>query len=317
MSEASTPVLDAPPKRVVVRRAVKVPLPRRLLAMALIFGILALVLNALPRPYKPVPVMVVRALGAGFDDTRAAITAAESLEPVAGEATPAQRSAYKWELWQHDLGIARELVLWVAFRAAGLCLFGAVGAAAFQYRRDQRRLVDAGARLRPEVLRTETLATPSAAPAPIVVPVAATPLLPVEPPPPPIVVDRPVSFAVPDAPREPAKTPKAAVDPILAKLGFQPMPSTDAGAVPEDEEGKLPNLAARASNFTPTQHTPTVISIEPALPIGTETESRPLVRPGSQPPPDEVSIPEKTIPSPEPPSGDAKPEDPSKDPKPE
>ncbi len=305
MSEASAPILEAAPKRVVVRRAVKVPLPRRLLAMALIFGLLALVLNALPRPYKPVPVMVVRALGAGFDDTRAAIAAAESLEPVAGEATPAERRAYRWELWQHDFGIARELVLWVAFRAAGLCLFGAVGAAAFQYRREQRRLVDAGARLRPEVLRTETLAAPSVAP--IVLPVAPMPLFPEEPPPPSIVVDRPVSFAVPDAPREPAKTPKAAVDPILAKLGFQPMPSTDAGAVPEDEEGKLPNLAARASNFTPTQHTPTVISVEPALPIGTEADSRPLVRPGSQPPPDEVSIPEKTITSPEPPE-DPKPE---------
>lgn len=330
MSDAA-PTLE-PAQRVVVRRAERVPLPRRLLAMALLFGILALVLNALPRPYKPVPLFVVHSLGTGFDDTRATISAAEKDEPVAGEATPEERRAYKWELWRHSWGgIARELALRTAFFFSGLCLFGSAGAAAREYRRSQKVMTRAGARLQPEVLRTETIREDG--PPPIVLPKTDAPLLPDLPPPPPIVVDAPMAgFAVPDA--KPAEKQPPALDPALAKLGFEPLPTP-----PVDDEGekKPPNLAERTATTTVSSAPVAPPPAEPPLPIGIAAELRPVVRPGTKPLADEPSPEpsventllspepsvEKTIPSPEPSvettitSEPAASPEPPKDPKPE
>src|SRR5438132_9527502 len=127
----------APPARNVVQKAQRVPLPRRLIAAAFVFGALALALHAMPRPYQAVPTGIVRALGDGFAHFRA-IYAEEDSDPRPWEAPVAVRHAYARELWEHRwLGIFRELILRGLENAAGLCLFGAVVTAGLRWRRDR------------------------------------------------------------------------------------------------------------------------------------------------------------------------------------
>lgn len=156
---AAAPV--APPaKRVVLTRAARVPLPRRLIATALLFAVLALALHALPRPLQPLPTSVVNGIGDDNDRLRAVYRAPlpENPDGARGFASAEERRAYSWELWRYSrIGVMRELLLRWSERLAALCLFGAIVAAGVQRRRDRIASASRGERQAPELLHEERI----------------------------------------------------------------------------------------------------------------------------------------------------------------
>lgn len=177
------------PSRTVVQKAQRVPLPRRLIAVAFVCGAAALALHTLPRPYQPIPTGLVRALGDGFAHFHD-VYAHDDAEVRPWEAPNTERHAYAQELWRHRwLGIFRELLLRTLENFAAICLAGAVFAATVRRRRDRLSAEAAGARLAPRVLATgpaddSVPMTPSAAsPAPPKAdPMALVPATPAVPP---------------------------------------------------------------------------------------------------------------------------------------
>ncbi|HVO30643.1 MAG TPA: hypothetical protein VMV18_07900 [bacterium] len=304
---SAPPAAPAPAQRTILRRAEKVPLPRRLVAAALIFGVLAIVLNALPRPYKPVDTFfVLTDLGHAYADSRAAVASVDGQEEIAGQAPAKERGAYRRELWVHEwIGITRELALRVSVWLCGVSLLGAVGLIARRAREERRALEAKGARLAPQLLRTEVIEERAA---PIVAPALPAPLLPAEPPP-SIVVEPRGSLESPETTREEkpvAETPAPAIDPALAKLGFQPRPKADDEPDEEDDDGRpRPRNLARSSGDAPAAKEVTETRTSPAAPLPATTAelafpigfpatgpSRPVVKPGTSKAPED---PEHTV----------------------
>lgn len=158
MSETAGP--PGPAKRVVLTRAARVPLPRRLIATALLFAVLAVALSALPRPFEPLPTSVVHGIGDGNDRLRAVydVPLPEEAARSRGLASAEERSAYSWELWRYSrLTVLRELVLRWSERLAALCVLGAVVAAGLQRRRDRKASAARGDRQAPELLHEERI----------------------------------------------------------------------------------------------------------------------------------------------------------------
>src|SRR3954470_7253848 len=108
--------------RSVVQKAQRLPLPRRLIALAVLFAALTIALDALPRPYEYAPVSLLLSLQSDYA-ALGAVYAAQipALEPVAGEADSGERSSIVWSLRRHRLGLFRELTLRLSIWIAGCC----------------------------------------------------------------------------------------------------------------------------------------------------------------------------------------------------
>ena len=149
-----------PAKRVVLTRAARIPLPRRLIATALLFAVLTIVLHALPRPFQPLPTSVVHGIGDGNDRLRAVYRVPLPADPAPprGLASAEERRAYSWELWRYSrIGVMRELLLRWSERLVALCVLGALVAAGLQRRRDRLASAARGDRQAPELLHEERL----------------------------------------------------------------------------------------------------------------------------------------------------------------
>lgn len=251
------PAPAAPPQRAIVRKAERVPLPRRLVLMALAFGFLSLVLGALPRPWKPldkgviVPDGLLSRLGESFGDTAAAIKPADGLEPLAGEASTQDKTRYRRELWMHRWwGVEREIVLWWSERLTALCLFGAAGLTFARMRRESRAMRRRGARLDPEILRRESIETRDEIPVATALP--EKPRLPeVVEPKAPVVVTAP-SFEV----------GPPAVNAAPATAAAPPTATTTTSAPPPASPTPAPEAVPAVASPTSTAEVP---GVDPAL----------------------------------------------------
>lgn len=138
----------------------RIPWPRRLIATGLLAAVLALALHALPRPYQTIPTGVVRGLGDSFGSLRDSYkNEVAALEPVAGEASAADRKAYARELWRYRwFGSFREILLRFSEWLAASCMFVALSLIVVERRRTRREMKARGAVTGPTVLRHETLA---------------------------------------------------------------------------------------------------------------------------------------------------------------
>lgn len=234
--------------RTVVAKGERVPWPRRVIAMGVLFALLALLLHALPRPYQPLATRAVQGLGATYGHTHDAYRGEVSaLEPYSGEATEAEREAYARELWRYRwLGVYREVLLRILEWAAATCVFVALGLVFVERRRARRALEQTGARLEPAVLHRETLAgtpldsTTASATSP-------TPATPVTPPSasgstPAFSRGEPPEEVTPPAPTPVPAAPRAAIVPGMLDV----RPIEDDDDFDHDDETSAPNLAKRA-----------------------------------------------------------------------
>jgi hypothetical protein len=240
----------AEPSRTVVQKAQRVPLPRRLVAVAFVCGAAALALHTLPRPYQPIPTGLVRALGDGFAHFHD-VYLHDDAEARPWEAPDAERHAYARELWRHRwLGIFRELLLRTLENFAAICLVGAVFAATVRRRRDRLAAEAAGARLAPRVLAT--------GPADDSIPMAP-PAAPDAPPQPDPMALVPASPAVPpdfeddedsDAPAKPKNLAELLADIPPPKPAVPPSPAALTDLIPPTGEHPVvkPGEAAPASS---------------------------------------------------------------------
>ncbi len=247
-------------QRVVVEKGARVPLPRRLLSAGLLFAILAVALHSMPRPYQPIPTGVVRSLGRGYLRTNAALAEAPS-PPVAGEAAPEERNAYRRELLLYTWwGVFREIVLRSSEALFALCLFGSVAAATIQRRRDRKALERAGARLDPKVLHTEALS--EGAPASFETGARAPAAEPTPPAPEPVATASPLT----DSPFAPAQRETETSD--TRKVTAAPPIPPESEAKEEPPPVRSP-FASQAAAPDPLMHDATV--------------DRPVVKPGGTP----------------------------------
>ena len=270
----------APRERAIVRRAQRVPLPRRLIAMGLLFAVLALALHGLPRPWQPIPTRTVRAMSGAFTDLRGVYRGeAAALKPVTGEATADERTAYSRQLWRYAwLGAFREIILRFSEWGAGTCVLVALGMVVVQRRRDRRTAAASGARLEPTTLRRETLAgetlldarrdPPRAEPvqraAPLRDPESTPPRPTAKPELPPLQTE--------DTP--PAPTPR----PNLMELR--------PAAIPQESDDRPtgPVNLATLPVTAPARTASAPVTAAPAAPLFTkQTRERPVVHPGESP----------------------------------
>ena len=234
--EAAKP-LEPVPVRSIVQRARALPLPRKLVALALLFAGLVVVLHLGPRPYGDLPgPQVLFLLGSSFRDIAGAYQAGAGLEPVPGEASLSERSAYRRELWLHEAGVMRELAIRVLEGVALACLTGSLLLLGWRQRRLRRKAREEGARMEPRLLRVETqegsvpldpASVGLTAPAPATPPAAAA-----APPAPPPTIP---AVASPDA------------------YALQPLPP-GANPAPDEESGEIKrpeNLAERIKDLPP------------------------------------------------------------------
>lgn len=280
--------------RTVLAKGQRVPWPRRLIATGLLAAVLALALHALPRPYQTLPTGVVRGLGDSYGNLRSSYkNEVAALEPVAGEASAADRNAYARELWRYRwLGSFREILLRFSEWLAASCMVIALSMIAVERRRSRRELAARGATTAPVVLRHETLAGDSIG---------------AEPPPPASLSERPLAAPLPPSseatppfpmtPRMPLREtgdevtpPSPTPVPKIGALDLRPATFDDSDDLGRTTEGQVLNLARLPVQVPPA---PSASSVETAKPLPVffaerrHPEPHPVVHPGDPPPPAE------------------------------
>lgn len=293
MSEADTavPGSGAPRTRSVVAKGERVPWPRRLIATGLLAAVFALALHALPRPYQQIPTGVVRGLGDSYGNLRSSYrNEVAALEPVAGEASAAERTAYARELWRYRwFGSFREILLRFAEWLSASCLFVALGLIVVERRRTQRAL---SSRTGETLLRHETLAgdpivTPS--PAPEAAPVPPVPTAPTGPSAQPGLARGAVPLReTGDEVTPPSPTPIPSG--LQLRPAAVPAPFDDDDDLARATESQAPNLAKRP---IPAGVTAAVPASPPGLPVffaeRRHPDAHPVVHPGDPAPAAEPS----------------------------
>lgn len=306
---SSGPAPAAGGTRTVLAKGQRIPWPRRLIATGLLAAVLALALHALPRPYQTIPTGVVRGLGDSYGSLRDSYNnEVAALEPVAGEVSAAERTAYARELWRYRwFGSFREILLRFSEWLAASCMFVALSLIVVERRRTRREMKARGAVTSPTVLRHETLAgdalTPP--PAPDSPPVAhaddATPPFPTAN----ASAMRPVPLRETGdevTPPHPTQIPSQQI----GALELRPSPFDDDDDLDRATNNQAPNLAKRnlASARPATAAPPT-----PGLPVffaeRRHPEAHPVVHPGDAAQSDEPTVAtaagdEPTVPSAEP-----------------
>lgn len=292
--------------RSVLAKGERVPWPRRLIATGLLAAVLALALHALPRPYQHIPTGVVRGLGDSYGNLRSSYgNEVAALEPVAGEASLADRKAYQRELWRYRwLGSFREILLRFAEWLAASCMFLALGMIVVERRRASRAIA---AKSGETLLRHETLAGVPVAPPPEIVPAPPLVIRPEDATPPfptaaaglgrgPIPVRETGDEVTPPSP-----TPIPPAMPGALELRPAPGPAPfDDDDLSRATENQAPNLAKRP---LPPNVTAAVTPGPAGLPVffseRRHPEPHPVVHPGEPVPPAE--------PAPTPPLGSTPP----------